>query len=285
MNFIKAFFRKNFTEASIAKKVISLTIFAVFFVIAGVSIVQAISSMTVTDTFNDSTKIASATNVTVDTVNGQIYLSQAAAWSCGSSLFDTRDGKSYATVLIGSQCWMQQNLNVGTMVSYGGNQGVSTTSIQKYCYGNGETNCTTYGGFYQWDQAMGGSVTAGTRGICPSGWHFPTHYEWTQLELATCTSGSCATSFPYDYTTTGARGTNEGTTLKASAGLFKGIYFMGGRYNDGSWQWIGQYGRYWASNQSGANAWYRQLESNGVSTVYRSTDSKIQGLSIRCVKD
>ena len=36
------------------------------------------------------------------------------SFPCGSPLVDTRDSQSYTTVLIGSQCWMAQNLNVGT---------------------------------------------------------------------------------------------------------------------------------------------------------------------------
>lgn len=250
-------------------------------ILIGVGIVQAITSMTVTDTYTDSTKIASATNVTVDTVNGQIYLSQAAAWSCGSSLFDTRDGKSYNTVLIGSQCWMQQNLNVGTMVNQWSNQGFSTTSIQKYCWGNGETNCTTYGGLYQWDQAMGGSVTSGTRGICPSSWHLPTHYEWVQLERAICTSASCSTDFPYDYSTNNAwRGSNEGTLLKSGVGLFKGI-LAGYRHSNGNQYELGSSAFFWTSN----GQWFRQLGS-AYSQVYRyNVNDRYYALSIRCVKD
>ena len=36
-----------------------------------------------------------------------------AQFTCGDTLVDARDGKRYATVLIGSQCWMKQSLNYG----------------------------------------------------------------------------------------------------------------------------------------------------------------------------
>jgi uncharacterized protein (TIGR02145 family) len=283
MNFIKLFFRKYFVEVSPVKRVVSILVFLFIFVVAGIGIVYAITSMTVTDSYNDSTKIASAVNVTVDTVNGRIFLSTASAWSCGSTLLDTRDGKSYATVLIGSQCWMQQNLNIGTMITGTSNQGVSTTSIQKYCYANNEANCNTSGGLYQWDQAMGGSVTEGARGICPTGWHVPTHNEFTLLERTTCTSGTCAANFPYDSVTTGWLGTNEGTTLKNVAGLFRGL-LVGYRETNGTFASTGTLGNFWSSLQSSANAWNRSLAS-GYATVYRTTLTKAYGFSLRCLKD
>ncbi len=261
----------------------STVVLSVIIVFCFYQVVYAIMILTVTDSFNDTTKIASSINVTVDTVNGKVSLSAASPWLCGSALFDSRDAKSYTTVLIGSQCWMQQNLNVGTMVTGVTTQGVSTTSIQKYCYNNTESNCTTNGGLYQWNQAMGGSTTAGATGICPAGWHIPTHDEFTLLERTTCTSGSCTTDFPYDITTTGWKGTNEGTTLKNPAGLFRGL-LAGNRNTDGSFDYVGSRVYFWPSLQSGGEAWRRSLNS-GYPQVYRGTYDKAAGFSVRCLKD
>ncbi|MEI6528428.1 MAG: FISUMP domain-containing protein [bacterium] len=252
-------------------------------VLIGIGIVYALTSLTVTDSYNDSTKIASAVNVTVDTVNGQVFLSAASSWACGSPLLDTRDGKTYTTVLIGAQCWMGQNLNVGTRINGSVTQNTSTSTIQKYCYSDNEGSCTTYGGLYQWDQAMGGSVTEGAQGICPTGWHIPTHNEFTLLERTTCTSGSCATDFPYDSVTTGWRGTNEGTTLKNVVGLFRGL-LAGDRETSGTFAYLGANGLFWESLQSGSSAWDRTLNS-GYATVGRGTLSKSFGFSVRCLKN
>ena len=75
---------------------------------------------------------------------------------------------------------MAENLNVGTRISGSSNQ-TNNSIIEKYCYDDLEANCNTYGGLYQWDEAMQYSATEGVKGICPTGWHLPTDAEWTTL--------------------------------------------------------------------------------------------------------
>ena len=38
-------------------------------------------------------------------------------WECGEPITDERDGQSYNTVLIGDQCWMKENLNIGMQIN------------------------------------------------------------------------------------------------------------------------------------------------------------------------
>ncbi|MCX6271650.1 MAG: hypothetical protein NTU44_10595, partial [Bacteroidetes bacterium] len=89
---------------------------------------------------------------------------------CGDSI--NYDGQEYQIVKIGNQCWMKENLNIGTMIA-------STTAetdngiIEKYCYDNDPVHCTEYGGLYGWDEVMQYTTTVGTQGICPQGFHLP----------------------------------------------------------------------------------------------------------------
>ena len=248
-------------------------------------------------------QFASSSNIDYASTSGEIYVtlsggSGGSSFTCGSPLVDARDSQSYATVQIGTQCWMQQNLNVGTEIAGATNQGTnvsSASSIQKYCYGDASSSCTTYGGLYQWTQAVGGSAgcdgtgagqaacTTPIQGICPASWHIPSHYEWTELELATCTSGTCATDFPYDETTQGWQGTNEGTTLQSPTGLFRGL-LAGYRSTGGSFLGRGSVAGFWSSLASGGSAWYRDLYS-GYAAVLRGTDDQAYGGSVRCVKN
>ena len=90
---------------------------------------------------NDSTKVINIANS--DSV--VIFICGASRVSYG--------GKDYNTVLIGSQCWLKENLDVGTMIN-GSNQQTNNGIIEKYCYNNVPNNCSTYGGLYQWNEAM-----------------------------------------------------------------------------------------------------------------------------------
>jgi len=67
---------------------------------------------------------------------------------CGQPITDSRDGKIYNTVMIGNQCWMAQNLNIGTLVNNSVNQ-ANNSVIEKYCYHDSTARCDVYGGLYQ----------------------------------------------------------------------------------------------------------------------------------------
>jgi PKD repeat protein len=113
---------------------------------------------------------------------------------------DSRDGQTYKWVKIGNQVWMAENLNWVPSNDYGGWSG---------CYNNSASNCESYGRLYTWPSAMQGagsssSTPSGIQGVCPPGWHVPSHDEWTQLEQYVCNqlgNSDCATKFPYDYST------------------------------------------------------------------------------------
>lgn len=138
---------------------------------------------------------------------------------------------------------------------------------------------------YQWSAAMNGSTTAGAQGICPAGWHVPTHDEWTTMERAI--NGS--TAFPYDTTTTGWLGTDEGSKLSlltlngTNSTGFTGL-MPGYRYADGTYYARSADAGIWSSSPSGASAWFRYLHTS-YATVHRDTHSKTYGFSVRCLKN
>ncbi len=121
-------------------------------------------------------------------IRGKVSFQTHRPFNCGVETVTDADGNVYDTVEIGSQCWMKQNLRVGTMIIGDTNQ-TNNGTIEKYCYNNDLANCMTNnnpnypdGGLYQWNEAMQYSTTAGARGICPAGWHIPTNAEWYTLE-------------------------------------------------------------------------------------------------------
>lgn len=98
-----------------------------------------------------------------------------------------QDGHYYSIVTIGTQTWMAENLNRGTMLrNIPGTLPADNGIVEKYCYDDLEVNCNFYGGLYSWVEAMDyhpsdTGLIGTTRGICPDGWHMPTQKEYETL--------------------------------------------------------------------------------------------------------
>ena len=181
-----------------------------------------------------------------------------------------------ASTTTGGQSWLTANLNVGTMVSMGTAQ-TDNGIVEKYCYNNDESNCTTYGALYQWGEAMQYSTAAGARGICPAGTHIPTDNEWKTLEISLGMTQAQADAI-------GWRGTDQGTQLKPGGSSGFNVPLAGRRSPAGAFFNLGTSAFVWSSSESGSSAWRRGLYS-GYATVGRHTDDKAGGFSVRCLEN
>ena len=130
-------------------------------------------------------------------------------FTCGTSTVTDHEGNVYATVQIGNQCWMRDNLRTTTSPSTGtylipaANANLTFTGKQARWYNNDSTTYApmNYGLLYNWNaavdtfntayeetsvntnssNAVSVTFTGHRRGICPAGWHLPSDAEWTQL--------------------------------------------------------------------------------------------------------
>ena len=202
-------------------------------------------------------------------------------FQCGMKITDSRDGRMYNTVKNGLQCWMAENLNVGTRIDGTLNQ-TNNNTIEKYCYDNLESNCDTYGGLYQWDEAMQYATTEGVKGICPNGWHLPSAFE---LTILTDLYGGD------EY----AGGALKGEGWHQHPGCDYGFWYQESHFNalpsgcrlydNGSFDGLNYYTVFWTSSQYNASsAWIRSIDCDFPS-AFPNYNEKTYGYSVRCLQD
>ncbi len=128
------------------------------------------------------------------------------SWSCGNRL--DYGGRDYATIRIGGQCWIKENLNVSE------GETARDCEIVKHCYNNDEGFCEIYGGLYNFYSASCKQEVEGAQGICPVGWRIPTDNDWATLEMELGMPEGEVRNY-------GFRGTYEGSKLAGRYDLWK----------------------------------------------------------------
>ena len=190
---------------------------------------------------------------------------------------------SYRTVRIGDQTWMAENLDYVVEGSK--------------CHSNNPANCATYGSLYNWATAMDlpSSCTSNTcssmvqtkhKGICPSGWHIPSHSEWTTL---TDYVGGASTAGRKLKATSGWY--NCGPSGSGSSYLCEDTYGFsalpgGNGFWDGRFDYVGDYGFWWSATEGNAGyAYLRDMRYYDDGVYYNFSHDKSFLFSVRCLQD
>ncbi len=227
-----------------------------------------------------------------DLCNGMTY--DPAAWQCGNGKIvmqftDSRDGKSYKAVKIGTQTWMAENLN------YAYTQKTAKLDSSSFCYDNDPANCEMYGRLYTWSAAMdsaavlseggkdcGDGVTcsaSGTvRGVCPEGWHLPDTTEWETL--GTYIGSQASNGVGYALKSTSGWKSGNGSDAFGFDALP-----AGNRDNNGKFGNVLEYAYFWCSTGISARNAYNWYLYESYSDLYVSSYNKSRAFSVRCVKD
>jgi uncharacterized protein (TIGR02145 family) len=212
----------------------------------------------------------------------------------------TYNGHTYDLVEIGGQCWFKENLQTttykdGTPIDYPGTDStlwqINTTGAYAWYNNDSTTYASTYGALYNW-YAVDNSA-----GLCPTGWLVPSDSAWAVLDSFLANNGynfdgsttgnkyakAMADSILWDFDTNpGVPGNTDYPAYRNKSG-FSGL--PGGARNDlGSFGLIG-YGFWWNSSQyDNYDSWYRGL-SYDYSVVHRNISARLDGFSVRCLKD
>ena len=252
---------------------------------------QSSSSETMQSSSSETTQSSSSADVNSSSSENELSSSSEMGIIYGT-MTDSRDGNTYKTVKIGEQVWMAENLNYA--------DSVKTPSLKEnsWCYGNVAANCEKYGRLYTWTAAIDSVKLAndvmnpldcgygktcdfsGTvQGICPSGWHLPSGDEWKTLITAVGSKAGTALKSTSGWgSLKGVSG--NGTDAFGFSALPAGYRDLLGKYNS-----EGSFAQFWSSTEDGSYyAYYMYLRHNddyaNLNYYY-----KIDGRSVRCLKD
>ncbi len=185
---------------------------------------------------------------------------------------------NYPSVLIGSQYWMVNNLELttyrnGDIIPYVSNPTAwNTLNTGAWCYYNNDPS-SGYGKLYNW------YAVNDPRGLAPTGWHVPSDAEWTTL--TTTLGGEAVAGHKLKLTGNTRWSCATGTNSNFFSALPGGYRDLSGS----SWN-LGSEGDWWSATEiiNTTTAKARQVYCNWA-WVDHMAYYKVNGLSVRCVKD
>ena len=192
------------------------------------------------------------------------------------SLFDSRNDKTYKTVVIGNQTWMAENLNYKTPDGSSRCYPISGTTNTS---DEDNANCDKYGRLYNWNTAMNNSASStanpsGVQGICPNGWHLPSRTEWNVLGNDT-KKLKATSSWNNLWNGNSGNGTDD-YGFSALPG--------GGGYSYGSFFSVDDNGSWWSTEDDASDAYTLDMLYDRSYAIW-SKYGKSLLYSVRCVKD
>ena len=201
------------------------------------------------------------------------------------------EGNEYKTIIIGDQTWMAENLKT---TKYNDNTDIplvtvlsnwSSLTTPGYCwYLNDEVKYkNTYGALYNWH-------TVNTGKLCPAGWHVPGDAEWATL--ASYSGGtSVAGNQLKEAGTTHWVTTETGVTNSSGFTALPGGTRWGVLTDPVSYFTdLGYTGHFWSAtefsdSEHGFYGAYSRTLDRSREEYERSSFTKSQGLSVRCIQD
>ncbi|HOZ78410.1 MAG TPA: fibrobacter succinogenes major paralogous domain-containing protein [Ferruginibacter sp.] len=208
-------------------------------------------------------------------INGELQVYNGIKW--------TNTGGGVAapstSVTIGTQVWSSKNLDVSVYrngdpipeVTDPSQWGTLTTGAWCY-YLNDSGNGILYGKLYNW------FAVNDPRGLAPQGWHIPTDAEWSTLinylGSSTDAGGKLKATYLWNSPNTGATNSSGFTGLPAGA-----------RVSFGNFGSLGNFTYMWSATEADSfTVWCRALNYNST-LVPRAANDKLNGLSVRCIKN
>jgi uncharacterized protein (TIGR02145 family) len=206
------------------------------------------------------------------------------------------DRNAYTNIKIGNQIWMKENYFV-TKYKNGDiipkmQQGQAVLTPTGYVlwsslrgfgaymnpyYGTSSVN---YDNFYNW------YAVNDSRGLAPEGWHIPTKEDW--IILQEYLGGNLVAGGKMKMESISWRNPNTGATNSSDfSGLPSGYFKLNGTAYASSREENGASSYFWSSTEFDSQQAYNyrlRYDSTSLIESYVS-DSKVQGMTIRCIKN
>ena len=198
-------------------------------------------------------------------LNGSFYRCKDKNWTRtakrdSSTVTDPRDGRTYKTILIGSQHWMAENINYSTR--------------QSYCYSGLTSNCLVYGRLYTWATA---------RSACPSGWHLPSEDEWNTLIYA---QGSAMGQGSRLKSTTGWSDYGGDSGNGTDSYGFNALPAGHKSSSSATYEAVGERAHFWTADSSASSnsaiSMLLRYDNNNATLI---GNNRNYGYSVRCLQD
>ncbi len=219
------------------------------------------------------------------------------------------DGNVYKTVQIGDQWWMAEDLKTthytnGEAITLVTDNSVwaDPDDLKMYCYYNNDNSSGAgkYGALYSWFAVMNGASgtdnnPSNVQGVCPDGWHVPSHSEWKEMLMYLGMTQTEVDSENWQGTDQGgqlkASGTEEWLSPNSGAtnsSKFSGMPSGTRSYLDGTFSGEGEFCFFWTTDDNTdfpyISAITRILHYTHADITYAS-HTKTSGAAVRCVKD
>ena len=214
-------------------------------------------------------------------------------------------GNVYNTVLIGSQCWMRENLRATMFADSTPITPGASYSTPEPNYFDDSTSIIPLeqrGYLYDWAAAMheapsSYAVPSGVQGVCPNGWHLPSTAEWEVLlsfirdqaeyncngEPTSTAKALASPSWWNNFNTDCCPGNQSVFPNNASGfGAVPAGTLRAYGYDD-----VGRYALFWSSSENesySTTAYYYGIDYD-TQDVFRGTTAKDRRGSVRCLRD
>jgi uncharacterized protein (TIGR02145 family) len=231
--------------------------------------------------------------VIFNTITNSLETRKSTGWVSLSETF-----VALPTIVIGTQQWMRENLDVsffrnGDPIPYISDPVIfkdRTTPAWTWYDGNA-ANGEIYGKLYNW------YAVNDSRGLCPTGWHVPTSAEWSTLSTTLDPNPDATLSLAGVYMKSAryispntpiwdqGDGPNTGTNLSGFTGLPGGMVDISGSFG------MGNHGYWWTSTSFysvpdvPASEVTVAVYLGSISYLASSSFAKADGMSVRCIRD